>query len=78
MVGNVGRQKGSIWKALLAAGLTQPLRLWIIDDTIWMSLMVFAAALVFDSCSKEWRRDPPKKEKMAKYVHIDFSSQFIR
>lgn len=36
-------------------------RWYFYDENIWLSLLMFVAALTFDSFSKEWRRTPKKK-----------------
>lgn len=60
-VGNIGRQKGSPWLAILAAYVAYQARWYIYDETMWLTIMSFAATLAFDTFSKEWNREPPKK-----------------
>ncbi|XP_078041548.1 TM2 and DnaJ domain-containing protein wurst isoform X2 [Augochlora pura] len=62
MVGNIGRERGSIWIALGAACLFYPTLSYIGDDTMWLFLMTVASAWCFDTFSKEWRLKPRKKK----------------
>lgn len=55
-VGNIGREQGGLKAPLLAAYVTYFTRYYIYDETVWFTLMVLAAALAFDSFSKEWRK----------------------
>jgi DnaJ homolog subfamily C member 22 len=45
----------------VAAYLTYPIRYFVYDETYWFTAMVFVSAIVFDSFSKQWRRNPPKR-----------------
>lgn len=60
-VGNIGREKGVLWHCLLTAYLVYPIRFWVYDETIWFTGMVFVSAIIFDSFSKEWNRERPKR-----------------
>ncbi|XP_055384921.1 dnaJ homolog subfamily C member 22 [Condylostylus longicornis] len=60
-VGNIGREKGSFWQCLLAAYISYPIRYYIYDESWYMIIVLFFTALVFDSCSKQWRVEPKKK-----------------
>nr|XP_033330871.1 dnaJ homolog subfamily C member 22 [Megalopta genalis] len=62
IVGNIGRERGSIWFALGAAYLFYPTLSYIGDDTMWLFLMTVASAWSFDTFSKEWRLKPRKKK----------------
>lgn len=55
MVGNVGREQGSIWLALLVSYLCYPTLYYIGDDSTWLGVMVLASTLTFDTFSKQWR-----------------------
>ncbi|XP_014206639.1 dnaJ homolog subfamily C member 22 [Copidosoma floridanum] len=62
MVGNVGRQRGSIWLALVVSYLCYPALYYIGDDSTWLGLMVLASTLTFDTFSKNWRlQKKPKR-----------------
>ncbi|XP_011160116.1 dnaJ homolog subfamily C member 22 [Solenopsis invicta] len=61
VVGNIGREQGSIWAALVTAYLFYPTLYYIGDDTMWIFLMVVISSLAFDSFSKQWRLKPRKK-----------------
>ncbi|XP_053624867.1 dnaJ homolog subfamily C member 22 [Plodia interpunctella] len=69
VVGNIGREQGSLKWPLLAAYVTYPVRYYVYDETVWFTLMVLAAALVFDTFSKEWRRTP-RRHHLAKRVAV--------
>lgn len=60
-VGNIGREKGVFWQCLLGAYLAYPIRYYVYDETYWLLGTVFVCALVFDTFSKKWRREPPKR-----------------
>lgn len=61
IVGNIGREKGTLWHCLIAAYLVYPIRYYVYDETYWFTGMVFVSALTFDHFSKQWRREPPKR-----------------
>ncbi|XP_076286972.1 TM2 and DnaJ domain-containing protein wurst [Lasioglossum baleicum] len=65
-VGNIGRERGTIWFALVAAYLCYPTFSYIGDETIWMCLMTIASALSFDSFSKKWRLKPQQRESLVR------------
>jgi len=67
-VGNIGREQGSIWMALISAYLLYPTLYYIADDTMWIFLMVIVSSLCFDSFSKQWRLKPKKKKSLARRV----------
>lgn len=70
-VGNIGREKGKLWHCLLAAYLVYPVRFWVYDETYWYTGMVFVSAMAFDTFSKEWRRNLPKKHsKKKRFVYL--------
>ncbi|KZC04778.1 PREDICTED: dnaJ homolog subfamily C member 22 [Dufourea novaeangliae] len=60
MVGNIGREQGSIWFALVSAYLFYPTLPYVGDDRMWLFLMVVVSALSFDTFSKQWRLKPRK------------------
>lgn len=66
LVGNIGREKGCLWHALIASYVTYLSRYVIFDDTWWMTLTVVVTALVFDSFSKQWNLERPKRRKLVK------------
>lgn len=74
-VGNVGREKGGFRWALVAAYLSYPLRYYLYDESIWFTLMVVCSAMAFDQFSKQWRREPPKKQKLSRFVNISRKNQ---
>ncbi|KAJ0184062.1 hypothetical protein K1T71_000485 [Dendrolimus kikuchii] len=60
IVGNIGHEKGKLKWPLLAAYIAYPLRYYEYTENMWFYLMVLAAALAFDSFSKEWRKSHKK------------------
>lgn len=60
-VGNIGREKGVLWHCLLASYLVYPIRYVLYDEFYWFTGMVFISTIVFDTFSKDWRRNPPKR-----------------
>ncbi|XP_012279311.1 dnaJ homolog subfamily C member 22 [Orussus abietinus] len=70
VVGNIGREQGSIWLPLLTAYCCYPTLYYIGDDSTWMGLMVTTTAFVFDSFSKEWRLRPRKKRSLPRRLAI--------
>lgn len=62
MVGNIGLEKGTFKHCLIAAYLVYPIRLWVYDETYWSLATICASALAFESFSKEWRLEAPKKK----------------
>ncbi|XP_045784946.1 dnaJ homolog subfamily C member 22 [Maniola jurtina] len=69
-VGNIGREQGSLKWPLLAAYATYPIRYYYYDKSVWITLMVLASSLVFDSYAKEWRRTPPKRRHVVKRLAV--------
>lgn len=59
-VGNIGHEKGTLAWPLFAAYITYPVRYYIHDETVWLTIMVVAASWAFDSWSKKWRRIPSR------------------
>lgn len=57
-VGNIGRERGTLKWPVLAAYAVYPARTYIHDETVFYTILVLAAALAFDSFSKQWRRTP--------------------
>lgn len=68
-VGNIGREQGSLKWPLIAAYVAYPIRYYVYDETVWFTLVVLAAALAFDSLSKEWRRTPRRRH-IIKYFYF--------
>lgn len=61
MVGNIGRQKGTIYHCLIVAYVIYPIRYFIYDESIWLSLTLTLSALAFDTWSKEFDMSPPAR-----------------
>ncbi|XP_074101627.1 TM2 and DnaJ domain-containing protein wurst [Cotesia typhae] len=72
VIGNIGREQGSLWLTLACSYLMYPTLYYIGDDSTWLSLMVVVDALVFDTFSKQWRLKPREKKSVGKRV-ITFS-----
>ncbi|KAK0180855.1 hypothetical protein PV327_003192 [Microctonus hyperodae] len=70
VVGNVGREQGTIWAPLICSYGTYPTMYYISDDNVWLSVMVVAACLGFDTFSKQWRLKPRKKRSLSKRCFI--------
>ncbi|XP_015607451.1 dnaJ homolog subfamily C member 22 [Cephus cinctus] len=70
VVGNIGREQGTIWVPLGLAYLCYPTLTYLGDDNTWMALMVLAASLGFDTFSKQWRLKPRKKRSTLKRLGI--------
>lgn len=70
IVGNIGREKGTLWHCLIAAYLVYPLRYYVYDETFWFTGMIFVSALTFEQFSKQWRREPPKRHGPARRTLI--------
>ncbi|XP_057334756.1 dnaJ homolog subfamily C member 22 [Microplitis mediator] len=66
VIGNIGREQGSLWPTLVCSYLMYPSLYYIGDDSTWLSLMVVVDALVFDTFSKEWRLKPREKKSAGK------------
>ncbi|XP_032674441.1 dnaJ homolog subfamily C member 22 [Odontomachus brunneus] len=66
LVGNIGREQGSIWIPLVTAYLPYPTLYYIGDDTLWVFLMVITSSLSFDTFSKQWRLKPRKKKSLVR------------
>lgn len=61
VVGNIGREQGTLWHCLTVAYFVYPLRYFVYDESVWFTAMVFASTLAFENNSKQWRREPPKR-----------------
>ncbi|CAH1963930.1 unnamed protein product [Acanthoscelides obtectus] len=70
VVGNIGREQGSLWLTMATAYLTYLSRWYIYDDSIWMTIMTVSCGLVFDTFSKQWRRTPRKKRSFIQRVTV--------
>lgn len=70
VVGNVGREEGSIWVALVSAYACYPTLTYLGDDSTWMSLMVLTSAIAFDTWSKKWRLKPAKKRGFTRRIAV--------
>ncbi|KAJ8737881.1 hypothetical protein PYW08_000476 [Mythimna loreyi] len=69
-VGNIGREQGRLKWALIGSYIAYPVRYYVFDDSIWLTIMVIISACLFDSYAKEWRRTPRKRRHVAKRVAI--------
>lgn len=67
-VGNTGREQGCLWHCLIAAYIAYPIRYYVYDETYWMTIMLVISALTFESLSKQWRREPPKRHSAKKRI----------
>ncbi|KAH1008730.1 dnaJ homolog subfamily C member 22 isoform X2 [Dendroctonus ponderosae] len=63
-VGNIGREQGKPWLTIAVSYITYSSRWYFYDDSIWLSIMMFAAALTFETFSKEWKLFPRKKRSL--------------
>ncbi|KAJ8982793.1 hypothetical protein NQ317_018494 [Molorchus minor] len=72
VVGNIGREKGKPWIAIAVSYLTYMSRWYFFDENVWLTLMVFSAALAFDTFSKSWRRTPNRKKSFVRRVTVLF------
>ncbi|KAK5642835.1 hypothetical protein RI129_009002 [Pyrocoelia pectoralis] len=70
VVGNIGRETGSPWKTLVITYFSYLSRWYFYDDSVWLTIIVFTSALVFDSFSKQWRRKPREKKSLVKRIAI--------
>ncbi|XP_076682060.1 TM2 and DnaJ domain-containing protein wurst [Andrena cerasifolii] len=66
VVGNIGREQGSIWVPLCVAYLLYPTLPYIGDDSMWVFSMVIVSSLTFDSFSKQWKLKPRKKRSLVR------------
>ncbi|XP_066582189.1 dnaJ homolog subfamily C member 22 [Prorops nasuta] len=74
VIGNIGREKGSIWIPLASAYIIYPTYYYINDVTTWVFVMTLAASLSFDTFSKQWRLKPKKKRGAIKrIVHLSLA-----
>lgn len=60
-VGNIGREQGTLTYCLLAAYIVYPMRYYVYDETYWGMGMIFVSAMIFDTFSKDWCRQKPKR-----------------
>uniref|UniRef100_A0A1B6D4B2 TM2 domain-containing protein n=1 Tax=Clastoptera arizonana TaxID=38151 RepID=A0A1B6D4B2_9HEMI len=63
-VGNIGREKGSIWWPLITAYSFYPLYYIYGGDFMFVS-MIFLSALAFDSKSKKWK---PRQDQKKRFI----------
>ncbi|XP_066138257.1 dnaJ homolog subfamily C member 22 [Euwallacea fornicatus] len=86
VVGNIGKEQGKPWLTIAVSYITYISRWYIYDDSIWLSLVMFSAAITFDTFSKEWRRSPKKKSPLWKraivvaccvFLYISLWSSYI-
>lgn len=70
IVGNIGREKGSIWAALIGAYICYPSLYYFGDENMWIICMSLASTLAFDSFSKKWRLTPRKKQSATRRILI--------
>lgn len=69
-MGNIGREKGKPWLTIAASYCSYLTRWSFPDENVWLTVMVFCAALTFDTFSKEWRRTPRKKKSLVRRVSV--------
>ncbi|KAL4717609.1 hypothetical protein ACJJTC_000758 [Scirpophaga incertulas] len=69
-VGNIGREKGGLKWPVLAAFVAYFCRSYFNDESVWMTVMVLAAALTFDTFCKEWRQKREKKQHVVKRLAV--------
>ncbi|XP_056636506.1 dnaJ homolog subfamily C member 22 [Diorhabda sublineata] len=72
VVGNIGREQGKPWITIGVSYATYISRWYFMDESTWLSIMVFCSGLAFDQFSKEWRRTPKKKRSFARRVTVLF------
>lgn len=62
-VGNIGREKGSLFPCLFVACFVYRIVRWrFFDESIWFTATVFCSAMAFDVFSKKWRLEPKKRK----------------
>lgn len=62
---------------LIAAYAAYPIRYFVYDETYWMTAMLLFSAIIFEIMSKEWRREPPKRNSAKKRVSYLAAAGFV-
>ncbi|XP_011313940.1 dnaJ homolog subfamily C member 22 [Fopius arisanus] len=70
VVGNIGREQGSIWLSLMTAYMMYPLLYYIGDESTWVNIVAVITALAFDTFSKEWRLKPKKRHSVTRSLAV--------
>lgn len=70
LVGNIGREQGSIWVALAISYLTYPTLYYFDDSSTCIGCVAFCASLGFDHFSKEWRLKKKERRSYKKKLAI--------
>ncbi|KAH8291734.1 hypothetical protein KR018_012630, partial [Drosophila ironensis] len=61
LVGNIGREQGVWWHCLAAAFVAYTSRFFLYDESLTLLTTSVVATSVFDTFSKQWRRQPPRR-----------------
>lgn len=71
-VGNIGREKGVLWHCLVTSYAICPVKYVLYDDTYTLLATAIGAGLIFDTFSKQWVLQPPRRrgkvERSVKFV----------
>ncbi|KAL7296252.1 hypothetical protein TKK_0010488 [Trichogramma kaykai] len=70
LVGNIGRERGSLWQCTFAAYIFYPFLDYIGNEDYWLGLMIVSSTLVFNFFAKEWCTTKKPKRSLAKSVII--------
>lgn len=86
IVGNIGRERGVLWHSLLASYAIYPIRYVLYDETYTLLITAIASGLIFDTFSKQWLLEPPRRrgkiERGVKFmtavtIYLSFWSCFL-
>ncbi|XP_060535254.1 dnaJ homolog subfamily C member 22 [Cylas formicarius] len=69
-VGNIGSERGAPWTTIAVSYVSYLTRWYYFDENIWLTIMTFSAALVFDGFSKQWKIKKPKRKPLWKRVAV--------
>lgn len=72
MVGNIGREQGTLKHSVIVSYLTYPLKYFIEDDKTHNNVMGIFTAIAFNIYSKEWRKKPPMDGAIKRGATISF------
>lgn len=61
IVGNIGRERGVLWHCLAGAYAIYPIRYVLYDETFTLMMTALVSGLVFDTFSKQWLLEPPRR-----------------
>ncbi|CAB0041439.1 unnamed protein product [Trichogramma brassicae] len=70
LVGNIGRERGSLWQCTFAAYIFYPFLDYIGNEDYWLGLMIVSSTLVFNFFAKDWRTTKKPKRSLARSVMI--------